>query len=91
MTPTIPCFSFVFKREPKEFDMTYYIHSKQQVFSPFILMPIPSEFGIKPFLPSGVNKFKGQITLKLFWFIPLTSIQICKISKYFYRVAIKHS
>jgi hypothetical protein len=51
LIPTLPCFSFVFKRDPKEFDMTYYIHSKQRVFRPslwFCHMPIPSEFGIKP-------------------------------------------
>jgi hypothetical protein len=38
MTPTLPCFSFVFTRHPKEFDMTYYIHSKQRDFSPFVMI-----------------------------------------------------
>jgi hypothetical protein len=32
MTPTIPCFSSVFKRDSKEFDMTYYI----QIFKIFL-------------------------------------------------------
>jgi hypothetical protein len=37
------------------------------------------------------NKDSIFCILKLFWFIPLTLIQICKFSKYFYCVAIKHS
>jgi hypothetical protein len=60
MTPTLPCFSFVFTRHPKEFDMTYYIHTiKQRVFSPFVMILSHAyTFSIKPLFVNKVLKGK---------------------------------